>query len=226
MPGDEGSVCKVNMLLRRLPRLKAEGGEPHDAFAGTFHVDEGYEHMKTSYRQAVTGKLPERPPAEVYCHTLTDGSILSPELREQGYHTLTLFGLDAPYRLFQTEHEEKKEEMLHRYVGGLNRVLEDPIEECLAVDREGNPCIEIKSPQDLEQELALNRGNIFHAGLSWFFSEDAEEAGTWGVETPYERIYRCGSSALRGGGVSGIPGHNAAQCIFEELRISHPLVSA
>ena len=36
--------------------------------------------------------------------------------------------------------------------------------------------------------------------------------------TAYDRVYRCGSSAVRGGAVSGIPGHNAAKKIFEDLR--------
>src|SRR5207302_5853062 len=74
-PADEGSVCKVNMLLRRLPQLKA-GVAPEDAFAGTFHVDESYEQMCTSFRKAGDGHIPEVAPCEVYCHSLTDDSIL------------------------------------------------------------------------------------------------------------------------------------------------------
>jgi phytoene dehydrogenase-like protein len=218
-PADEGSVCKVNMLLRRLPRLKA-GVTPRDAFAGTFHVDESYEEMGASYRQAAAGQIPERAPGEVYCHSLTDDSILGPDLREAGYQTLTLFGLDAPYRLFDAENEETKAAYLRRYLEGLNRVLAEPIEDCLAVGERGEPCLEIKSPVDLECELALNRGNIFHGELSWFFAEQPEDAGRWGVETAYERIYRAGASAMRGGGVSGIPGRNAAHCIFEELGLT------
>lgn len=219
-PSDEGSVCKVNMLLHRLPRLKANNIDPREAFAGTFHIDESYSQMQESYRQAATGVLPDQPPAEIYCHTLTDDSILGPELRDAGYQTLTLFGLDVPYRLFEHDHDARKAELLSRYLAGLNRLLAEPIEDCIAVDAEGNPCIEIKTPQDLERELTLHRGNIFHSALSWFFAEQPEQVGSWGVETPYERIYRCGSSALRGGAVSGIPGRNAAVCIFEELRRS------
>ncbi len=219
-PADEGSVCKVNLLLRRLPRLKADGISARDAFAGTFHIDESYEQMQASYATAASGELPERLPAEMYCHTLTDDSILGPELRAQGYQTLTLFGLDVPYRLFALDAEARKAEALGRYLAGLNSVLAEPIEDCLAIDAEGKPCIEIKSPQDLEREIALNQGNIFHGALSWFFAEDPEREGTWGVETPYERVYRCGSSAERGGAVSGIPGYNATRAIFAELGIS------
>lgn len=214
---DEGSVCKVNMLLARLPRLKAAGIDARDAFAGTFHIDESYSDLRASYEQAAAGILPQRAPAEVYCHTLTDASILSPQLRDAGYHTLTLFGLDAPYRLFEADHDAARAELLRRYLRGINLYLADPIEDCLAVDAHGHPCIEIKSPQDLEHELALNCGNIFHAAPSWFFAENDDSAGAWGVETAYERVYCCGSSALRGGAVSGIPGYNAARCIFDEL---------
>ena len=47
----EGSVLKINMLLQRLPRLLSPGHDAKDAFGGTFHIDEGYEQMKTSHRQ-------------------------------------------------------------------------------------------------------------------------------------------------------------------------------
>jgi phytoene dehydrogenase-like protein len=221
-PTDEGSVCKVNLLLRRLPRLKAGGIAPRDAFAGTFHVDESYAQMRTSYEEAAAGQIPTRPPAELYCHTLTDDSILGSDLQAAGYQTLTLFGLDVPYRLGERDPETVRAELLRRYLHGLDQMLAEPIEACLAEDVHGRPCVEIKLPQDLERELALNQGNIFHAGLSWFFAEDESMVGRWGVETGYERIYRCGASAARGGAVSGIPGHNAAHCILEELRVPMP----
>jgi phytoene dehydrogenase-like protein len=215
-PEDEGSVGKVNLLLRRLPRLAA-AVDPRDAFGGTFHVDEGYAQLQDSYREAAAGQLPAAPPVDVYCHTLTDPSVLGPSLRHDGYHTLTMFGLNVPYRLFERDNTGTRAILLERYLRGINRHLAEPIEDCLARDVDGKPCLEIKSPIDLEAELALNRGNIFHQGLSWFFAEDPAQAGTWGVETSFERIYRCGASALRGGAVSGIPGHNAARCIFAEI---------
>src|SRR6202171_541472 len=91
---DEGSVFKINMLLHRLPKLKAKKYPATEAFSGTFHSDEGYEQMNVSYEQASKGRLPDKTPCEVYCHTLTDDSILGPELRSQGFHTMTLFGID------------------------------------------------------------------------------------------------------------------------------------
>src|SRR5438309_8935464 len=107
---DEGSVFKINMLLSRLPKLKAKKIPATEAFCGTFHTDEGYEQMNVSYDEASDGTLPAKMPCEIYCHTLTDDSILAPELREQGFHTMTLFGLDAPWSLFVRDNEEMRRE--------------------------------------------------------------------------------------------------------------------
>jgi phytoene dehydrogenase-like protein len=202
------------MLLRRLPRVKAQGIDARQAFTGSFHIDEGYDQMLDSYRQAVSGNVPELPPAEIYCHTLTDDSILSPELRDKGFHTLTLFGLDVPYRIFHTEHDQRRDAVLAKYLAALNRICDERFEDCLARDRNGDLCIEIKSPQDLEREVDLDLGNIFHNTLSWFFTDTQDQVGTWGCETEFPRIYRAGSSAARGGAVSGIPGRNAAMCVL------------
>jgi phytoene dehydrogenase-like protein len=208
----EGSQLKINMLLTKLPRLKS-GIDPKLAFAGTFHFDESYSECNTAYRQAADGQIPDRIPAEMYCHTLTDSSILAPELVAAGYQTLTLFALHTPAALFDHDNEGVKAEMVRHLLAQLNSYLVDPIEECLAIARDGSLCIEAKSPLDLEESISLPRGNIFHKDLSLPFRED-DAPVAWGVETEFPNIYICGAGAIRGGGVSGIPGHNAAQAIL------------
>lgn len=214
---DEGSVFKINMLLRRLPKLKSASHGSAEAFCGTFHCDEGYAEMKLSHAQASGGNLPERPPCEVYCHTLTDDSILSPALRTQGYHTMTLFGLDTPWSLFSANNADTRAEVQRNFIEGMNRWLAEPLEDCLAVTRDGSPCIESKSPVDIEEALGMYHGNIFQSALTFPFAESPEQAGTWGVETKFANVLLCGSSALRGGAVSGIPGHNAARRVLEMI---------
>jgi len=214
---DEGSVFKINMLLRRLPKLKALKYSATDAWCGTFHSDEGYEQMNASYEQASKGKLPNATPCEVYCHTLTDNSILSPELRVKGFHTMTLFGIDAPYSLFVKENDAVRERAEKKFVQSLNQWLDEPLEECLAVARDGSRCIESKSPVDIENSLGMYHGNIFHDAPTWPFATTKEQVGKWGVETEWENVFICGSSAQRGGAVSGIPGHNAARKVLELL---------
>src|SRR5438128_2183564 len=180
----------------------------------TCHSDESYEQMNASYVQAAKGRLPDKTPCEVYCHTLTDQSILSPELRAKGFQTITLFGLDAPYSLFSKENEKMRKQAEKKFLESMSQWLEEPLEDCLAVARDGSLCIESKTPVDIENSLGMYHGNIFQDAPTWPFATAKEQAGTWGVETEWENVFLCGSSALRGGAVSGIPGHNAAMKVL------------
>ena len=209
----EGSQVKVNMLLTKLPRLKS-GTDPKLAFAGTFHFDERYSDFQKAYEQAAAGVIPEKIPAEMYCHTLSDTSILGPDLVAKGFQTLTLFGMHTPAKLFESDNSGAKALILERLLKQLNQYLIDPIESCLAKNSDGSLCIEIKSPLDLEEEIGLPRGNIFHKDLSMPFRED-DSSPSWGVETDVPNLFLCGAGAIRGGGVSGIPGHNAAAAVLE-----------
>lgn len=211
----EGSQLKMNMVLERLPKLKC-GIDPNLAFAGTFHIDESYSQLERAFHQASSGELPDEIPAEMYCHTLTDTSILDPGMVAAGNHTLTLFALHTPASLFDKNHDQQKADATKRVLEGLNRYLAEPIEALLLKDEAGNPCIEVKTPQELEQEVDLPRGNIFHADLQfpWRKSDDLRK---WGSETSSDRVFIAGASALRGGGVSGIGGHNAAMAVLERL---------
>ena len=211
---DEGSVFKINMLLSRLPRLRAGKYPATEAFRGTFHSDEGYEQMNASYEQAAKGRLPRKTPCEVYCHTLTDDSILGPDLRRKGFQTLTLFGLDAPYSLFAKDNDAMRQRAERKFLASMNQWLEEPLEDCLAVARDGSRCIESKSPVDIEHSLGMYHGNIFQDAPTFPFADKKAMAGTWGVETEFDNVFLCGSSAQRGGAVSGIPGHNAAMKVL------------
>ena len=213
----EGSVFKINLILRKLPALKDPGVSANEAFTGTFHLFEGYEHMRAAYRNAQAGIPGEHLPGEMYCHSLTDPSILSSDLQEQGCQTLTLFGLDVPYAWFARDNDAQKEQITQKFLRSINHFIQGDIAGCLAVDGNGAPCIEAKSPLDLENALGLPKGNIFHGNLSWPFAEREGDIGAWGVETNYENILVCGSSAKRGGAVSGIPGHNAAMKVLGRL---------
>src|SRR5256884_9531656 len=86
------------------------------------------------------------------------------------------------------------------------------------VAHDASLCIESKSAVDIEDALGLFQGNIFQNAPTFPFAERKEKVGTWGVETDYENVFLCGSSAHRGGPVSGIPGHNAAMKILEEIK--------
>lgn len=219
-PRPEGAQVKVNLLLRRLPRLREPGIDPAAAFGGTFHANEGWDHLAASYVEAESGRVPDPIPCEIYCHSLTDPSILSPELQAAGAQTLTVFALQAPHRLLdESNNDARRAEYEAAVLRSLDAVLAEPLADLVMTDADGRPCIETKTTLDLEHALRMPGGNIFHGPLAWPFAEDDDELATpaqrWGVATGHDRILRCGSGAQRGGAVSGIGGHNAAMAVLE-----------
>ncbi|MEU9808047.1 NAD(P)/FAD-dependent oxidoreductase [Mycobacterium sp. NPDC050853] len=212
--GQPGAQVKVNLLLTRLPRLRDEKVTPEQAFGGTFHINETFTQLESGFQQASRGHIPDPLPCEIYCHSLADPSILSPELRASGAHTLTVFGLHTPHGLNAT-----REQLQAAVLASLNSVLAEPITDVVATDSQGRPCIETKTTADLEEALGMTSGNIFHGGLHWPFAEDDEPLDTpaarWGVSTNHERILLCGSGSRRGGGVSGLGGYHAAMAVLD-----------
>ena len=222
-PAPEGAQVKVNLLLSRLPRLRDASVDPAVAFAGTFHVNETATQLQRAYEEAAAGTIPTLPPCETYCHSLTDPTILGPSLRASGAQTLTLFGLHMPARLFaEGDGTAARDAALAATLRSLDSVLAEPLEDVLLRGPDGAPCLEVRTPRELEEELRLPGGNIFHRDLAWPFAESRDAVGTWGVETDVAGVLLCGAGARRGGGVSGIPGRNAAMAVLEDSRVGVP----
>jgi phytoene dehydrogenase-like protein len=215
-----GAQVKVNLMLRRLPRLRDQTVSPEQAFGGTFHINETYRQLDKAYTRADHGVVPDPLPCEIYCHSLTDPTILSDYLRASGAQTLTVFGLHTPHSLVAASDPDRTRDTLtSAALNSLNSILAEPIQEVLMQDAAGRLCIEAKTTADLEHSLGMTAGNIFHGGLSWPFAESDEPLDTparrWGVATAHDRIMLCGSGSRRGGAVSGIGGHNAAMAVLE-----------
>jgi phytoene dehydrogenase-like protein len=215
-----GAQVKVNLLLRRLPRLRDETVTAEQAFGGTFHINENYSQLDAAYDRAAGGSIPDPLPCEIYCHSLTDPTILSDELRATGAQTLTVFGLHAPHSLATgADPDRLREDLTSAALRSLNSVLAEPIQDVLMEDASGRLCIEAKTTQDLEQTLGMTAGHIFHGALNWPFVENDAPVDTparrWGVATAHDRILFCGSGSHRGGAVSGLGGHSSAMAVLE-----------
>ncbi|CAM5241882.1 hypothetical protein SALBM135S_05760 [Streptomyces alboniger] len=137
-----------------------------------------------------------------------------PRPRRERPPALTLFGLHTPARLFAEDNDAVRAGLLESTLAQLDAHLAEPIADCLAPDADGRPCVEAKTPLDLERELRLPGGHIFHGDLAFPYAQ--ESTGRWGVETEYANVLLCGAGAVRGGGVSGVPGHNAAMAALGE----------
>jgi len=221
-PPVEGAQVKVNLLVSRIPRLLDGAVSGPEAFGGTFHINETWTQLHDAAARARRGEIPDPIPAEIYCHSLTDSSILSPKLVADGVHTLTVFALHVPHRLIADMPADRiRADLQQRIFSSLDSVLGEPIEDLILTTPEGELCVETKTTLDLEAGLRLPGGNIFHAPLSWPFVDGdqapVDPAGRWGVATAHPKILLGGSGATRGGGVSGLGGHNAAMAALELL---------
>lgn len=212
-----GAQLKINMLLNRLPSL-ASGVDPAVAFGGTTHLREGFQELEAGYRTSAAGELPDPLPSEVYCHSITDPSILG-AADDGRLATLTLFGLHAPVELFQTDPIGSRDRATSAALASLQQYLAEPLEDCLALDADGRRCLDVSSPLDIQAAINMPGGNIFHGDLSWPFAADGEDlrspAARFGVAIPgSERILLAGAGSRRGGGVSGLGGAAAVDALL------------
>ncbi len=210
-----GAQIKVNMLLDRLPKL-ASGIDPTIAFAGTMHLEESFWDIETAYATTAAGNLPAVVPSEVYCHSLADPSILNGHPGA----TLTLFGLHTPVELFRSDPAASRAQAAQAALTALQKHLAEPLLDCLARDADGQPCLDISSPLDLERTIGMPGGNIFHDDLSWPWLADHypadNPAARHGVEIlGSKRILLAGAGSRRGGGVSGLGGAAAVDALLE-----------
>ena len=118
--------------------------------------------------------------------------------------------------------EGAKRLAVERAIASLDEHLVEPIESCLARDADGDPCIEAKIPQDVERDLAMPGGHIFHGDLDWPWAPNRARLRHPGAAVGRRRptttsVLLCGSGARRGGAVSGLGGHNAAQAVLADL---------
>lgn len=214
----EGAQLKINLLLDRLPRLRS-GVDPEVAFAGTLHLGEDYSQLEAAHADAAAGRVPTEMPGEIYCHSLTDPTILGDV--PDGTQTFTYFGLHTPASLFGSEPDAVKALAVERAIASLDQHLVEPLASCLARDASGQPCIEAKIPQDIERDLAMPGGHIFHGHLEWPWAASRARLETpaqrWGVQTDIDSVLLCGSGSRRGGAVSGLGGHSAAHAVLESL---------
>ena len=140
--------------------------------------------------------------------------VLGGTFAARGVQTLTLFGLHMPARLFRDDPAGARAAALAATLRSLDSVLAEPVEELVLRGPDGEPCLEVRTPLDLETELRLPGGHIFHRDLAWPWAEREDEVGRWGVETDDPNLLLCGAGARRGGGVSAIPGRNAAMAVL------------
>ena len=194
-----GPCAKVNLALSEEPRFT---GTPatHTALERTFYtLVPSLEFAERCYDIAKFGEIPEELWVDCVIASNADDSLAPP-----GTHIMTCFVQYVPYHLREGTWDENREALGDRVVQKITDHAPNVSRSILAR--------QVLTPLDLERTYGLTEGNIFHGDLSLeqlFFMRPV--SGWSQYRTPIGGLYLCGAGAHPGGGVTGAPGHNAAQ---------------
>lgn len=203
-----GPVYKLNLALRELPRYSAAPPDapPELVCRATTDIMPSVAYAERAWDDCKRG-LPSREPfIEIFSQSPTDPSMAPP-----GQHVLSCFCQYAPYTPEGRSWDDGlREEFADRVLAKLGEYAPNLPGAVIAR--------QMLSPVDLERRFGLTGGNIFHGEITPDQSFNLRPlSGFADYRTPLPGLYLCGSGAHPGGGVTGIPGHNAAQVVIEDL---------
>jgi len=194
-----GPCAKVNLALSGEPRFTGTPAS-HTALERTFYtLVPCLEFAERCYDIAKFGEIPEELWVDCVIASNADAS-----LAPAGTHIMTCFVQYVPYHLGRGTWDENREILGDRVVRKIAEHAPNVSRSILTR--------QVLTPLDLERTYGLTEGNIFHGDLSLeqlFFMRPVP--GWSQYRTPIDGLYLCGAGAHPGGGVTGAPGHNAAQ---------------
>ncbi|MCP4046403.1 MAG: NAD(P)/FAD-dependent oxidoreductase [Gammaproteobacteria bacterium] len=199
------SAFKINVAAESPPRFSAfDAARVGYDVPNYVHIGPTIEYLQTAFDDACDGRYSTRPFITAVVPTTVDDT-LAPE----GKHVINLFGGHAPYDLKDTTWEQERD--------GFTRNVFNTMDEIAPGFSDSVIDTQVLLPPDIEHMINSPNGHIFHGELSLeqlFFQRPAPHYSDY--RSPISGLYQCGSSTHPGGGVSGIPGHNAAREILKD----------
>jgi len=201
-----GSSGKLNIALDGLPTFH---GLPVESplMTGDMHFIDSMERMERAYDDWKNGTWSRDPYVDMLIPTQVD-----PTMAPHGKHMMSVFVQYAPPELASGEWTDKDRDAFGKTVidqiGSYSPNFKDLIVHA-----------EIRTPQDIENEIGLTEGNIFQGELTFdqlLFNRPFP--GFAQYRGPVNGMYMCSSGTHPGGGVMGAPGANAAREILMDLR--------
>ena len=202
---------RMNVALSALPDftcLPVAGAQPHHASGIVMAPSLAY--MEQAFFDARTHGWSRAPIVEMLIPSTLDDTLAPP-----GAHVASLFCQhahpDLPAVLPGRTWDDARDEVADLMIATVNRYAPN-----FAASVLGR---RVLSPLDLEREFGLTGGDIFHGALSLDQLFSARPVlGHADYRMPVRGLYLCGAGAHPGGGVTGIPGRNAAREIVKDAR--------
>jgi len=200
-----GSAARVHLALTHLPEFTALGTNDAELLRGPIQIAPSLDYVQRAYDSTKYGRSSDRPYLDMLIPTLSD-----PTMAPDGQHVMSITAKYAPYQLRDGTWD------LHREAFG--DVVVDTLADYVPGIREAILHREVLTPVDLETRFGLVEGNPNHGEMTLdqiFHMRPV--AGYARYRTPVEGLYLCGAGTHPGGGVTGLPGHNAAREILADV---------
>ncbi|MEM1114655.1 MAG: NAD(P)/FAD-dependent oxidoreductase [Pseudomonadota bacterium] len=197
------ATFRMNVALSELPQFSSMAGRGEEHFKGAIEVSPSLDYIQQAYLDARLGGWSKRPVISMQVPSTQDDSLAPP-----GGHVASLFCQHFQRHLPDgRDWDEVRDEVADLVIDTIDAYA--PNFKASVVGRQ------IKTPLDIERDLNMVGGDIFHGALhlDQFYSL-RPIPGHAAYKMPVDGVYLCGSGAHPGGGVSGLPGRNAAQAIL------------
>jgi phytoene dehydrogenase-like protein len=201
-----GTAAKINIALSGLPLFKDINGSDTHKLAGRIHVGPEIDYLERAFDAAKYGEFSPAPYLDITIPSLTD-----PSMAPEGKHVMSIHAQFAPYKLKSGDWDSRREDFADAVVTQLEEYAPGIRDLILAK--------QVLTPVDLEQTYGLSGGHIHHGEqtLDQFFTF-RPLLGWAQYRTPLNRLYLCGAGTHPGGGVTGLPGANAAREVLKDVK--------
>jgi phytoene dehydrogenase-like protein len=204
----KGVLAKINLALAGLPSFPAAGQAPNGnhPLAGRIHIGPEIDYLEHAFDACKYGGFSAEPYLEVAIPSLSDNT-----LAPAGRHVMSIYAQFTPYELRGGDWTAQRENLGDTVIKTLARYAPDL--PGLILHRQ------VLTPLDLEQQLGLTGGHIFHGELALDQLFSLRPLLGWAAyRTPLQGLYLCGSGTHPGVGLSGACGANAAREFLKDWK--------
>lgn len=187
----DGCVVKANLALSELPQIARSGGHGPE-YRGTIEISRSIDHLQSAFQDRQTG-FSSDPFMEVFIQSANDPSLVDGE-----GHVVSAFTQWAASGLSGEQARPKILAALDKVFPGIDELIVGE---------------QYLGPAELERDLRLPAGDIFHSSML----PEQSFGSRFGYRTSIESLYLCGSGCWPGGGVMGTPGRNCASVVIGDL---------
>lgn len=199
-----GVCAKVHLALAGLPDFTCQPGNGSHLH-GVISISPSLEYLERAYDDAKYGAVSGAPYLEVSIPSLSD-----PDVAPAGKHLASIVMQYAPFKLRGGVWDDDARSALGdtvvrtlaRYAPNIESIIEER---------------HVMTPLDLQDRFGLTEGNIYHGEMTldqMHFMRPVPRAARY--RAPIRGLYLCGSGTHPGGGVTGVPGFNAAREILKD----------